>query len=242
MCLTREQVRLFRHNGFLKLPGRLAAGSVAALTRAVRDGVRQERAPLVRDAQGRVVRLSDLWGRGPVFRDALTCPQVLDPLEALLGPNIELVTNRHNHAALHLAGDGSAYLHRDVLQWSRTIVTVLFYLEGTTVENGCTHVVPGTHLLPGLPSLAVGDEAAVREADILGQAVPVPMPAGGLLALDGTLIHTAGPNTTAGTRLSLTAGYHSVDELSAVPNPKRVLVRGTSLYLGNDRATAVSGP
>jgi len=34
--------------------------------------------------------------------------------------------------------------------------------------------------------------------------------------------------------MSLTAGYHSVDELSDVENPKRALVRGTRLYLGND--------
>ena len=35
-------------------------------------------------------------------------------------------------------------MHRDVRQWSRTICTVLFYLEETTVENGCTIAVPGT--------------------------------------------------------------------------------------------------
>ena len=40
----------------------------------------EEIAPVVRDKQGRVVRLSDLWNRDPLFREALTCPQVLDPL------------------------------------------------------------------------------------------------------------------------------------------------------------------
>ena len=32
----------------------------------------------------------------------------------------------------------------------------------------------------------------------------------------------------------MTVGYHSVDELSDVPNPKRVLVRGERIYRGND--------
>jgi hypothetical protein len=35
--------------------------------------------------------------------------------------------------------------------------------------------------------------------------------------------------------MSMTAGYHSVDELSNVENPKRVLVRGTRIYMGNDK-------
>ena len=34
--------------------------------------------------------------------------------------------------------------------------------------------------------------------------------------------------------MSLTVGYHSVDELSDVVNPKRVLVRGNRIYKGND--------
>ena len=58
--------------------------------------------------------------------------------------------------------------------------------------------------------------------------------AGGLLAIDSFLMHSAGINRTAGTRMSMTVGYHSVDELSDVPNPKRVLVRGERIYRGND--------
>jgi ectoine hydroxylase-related dioxygenase (phytanoyl-CoA dioxygenase family) len=232
--LTPEQIHLFRHNGFLKLPGSLPAETVAQVRETVWKHIREEIAPVVRDRQGRVVRISNLWDRGSPFREALTCPQVLEPLEALLGPNIELLTNRHNHATLRLAGDGSNYLHRDVLQWSRTILTVLFYLEETTVENGCTWVVPGSHLLPGRPGFSLAEDAEIRRAGILDQAVPVPMPAGGLLAIDSMIMHTAGNNTTPGSRMSLTAGYHSVDELSRAENPARILVRGERLYKGND--------
>src|SRR5947209_1500254 len=147
MSLPAEQVRFFRHNGFLKLPAPLPGTLLRELREAVSRDISDEVAPVVRDRHGRLVRISDIWGRGSPFREALTCAQVLDPLEALLGPNIELITNRHNHACLRLAEDGTAYLHRDILQWSRSIVTVLFYLEDTTLENGCTRVVPGTHLL-----------------------------------------------------------------------------------------------
>jgi phytanoyl-CoA hydroxylase len=233
--LTPEQIAFFRHNGFLKLPTSLPAETVAQLRETIWEHVKQEIAPVVRDKQGRVVRISDIWGRGTPFREALTSPQVLDPLESLLGSNIELITNRHNHATLRIAGDGSYYPHRDVLQWSRTILTVLFYLEDTTVENGCTWVVPGSHLLPGRPSNALAGDAEVQRWGLLDQAVPVPMPAGGLLAIDSMIMHTAGHNTTPGSRVSMTVGYHSTDELLGVENPARVLVRGERVYGGNDR-------
>jgi ectoine hydroxylase-related dioxygenase (phytanoyl-CoA dioxygenase family) len=240
MKLTPEQVRFFRHNGFLKLPGRLpeeAEGplpTVARLKETVWRHIREEIAPVMRDRDGRVIRISDIWNREPLFRDAVTCPAVLDPLESLLGPNIELILNRHNHAYLRLAGDGADYLHRDILQWTRSIVTVIFYLEETTLENGCTRVIPGTHLLPGISSNRLEQDEALRQSGLLEQVVPVPMPAGGMLAIDSLVIHGPGRNHTDSTRMSLTVGYHSVDELSDVPNPKRVLVRGERPYMGND--------
>ena len=43
-----------------------------------------------------------------------------------------------------------------------------------------------------------------------------------------------GQNRTDSTRMSMTLGYHSVDELSDVENPKRILVRGKRPYDGND--------
>ncbi len=234
MYLTPQQVQFFRHNGFLKLPERLSPETVSLLIETFQRHIREEIEPVVRDRQGRVVRISNLWDRDPIFREALTCPQVLEPLESLLGPHIELIKNRHNHATLRLADDACQYLHRDILQWSRPIVTILFYLEETTVENGCTGIIPGSHLLlPGVQTSYVAEDARIAQSGLLEQIVPVPMPAGGLLALDSLVIHGPGVNTTPNTRMSMTVGYHSVDELSDVENPKRVLVRGERIYMGN---------
>jgi len=234
MKLTPEQVHLFRHNGFLVLPERLPEAQVARLKETVWRHIREEIPPVMRNREGRVIRISDIWNREPIFRETITCPAVLDPLESLLGPNIELILNRHNHAYLRVAGDGGDYLHRDVLQWTRAIVTVILYLEETSLENGCTRVIPGTHLLPGLTALRLEEDETIARSGILEQAVPVPMPAGGLLAIDSLVMHGPGPNRTEGTRMSLTVGFHSADELSDVPNPKRVLVRGERRYMGND--------
>jgi ectoine hydroxylase-related dioxygenase (phytanoyl-CoA dioxygenase family) len=232
MALTMEQVRLFRHNGFFKLPGRLPEPMVERLKEAIWRDIRAEVEPVVRNREGQVVRLSNILDRDPIFREAATSVQILDPLESLLGPNIELIMNRHNHATLRTASENTSRgLHRDVRQWSRTIFTVLVYLEETTVENGCTVVIPGTHHYPGVSSNLYDQEWA---RDLMDQLVPVPMPAGGLLVIDSMLLHSVGHNRTEGTRISMTLGYHSVDELMDVPNPKRLLVRGERPYAGND--------
>jgi len=235
MRLTAEQVFLFRHNGFLKLPEPLPAEMVSRLKETIERHIRDEIAPIVRDRQGRIVRISNLWGRAPTFDEALTSPVILDPLADLIGENIELILNRHNHATLRLAEDPGNYFHRDILQWTRSIVTVLFYLEDTNLENGCTWVVPGTHLLPGLATTTLADHEPVLRSGVLEQAVPVPIPAGGLLAMNSLVMHSPGENRTPGSRMSMTVGYHSVDELAAVVDPRRVLVRGERVYLGNDR-------
>ncbi len=232
MSLTPEQVHLFRHNGFLKLKDRLSGEQVEKLKKAVRKNIREEVQPVVRNRDGRVVRISDIVDRDPVFLETASSPLVLDPLESLLGPNIELIKNRHNHATLRLASENRPEgLHRDIRQWSRTIFTVIFYLQETTVENGCTLVVPGSHHFPAVNG-RLYDEAWAR--DLLGQALPVPMPEGGMLVTDSMIMHGVGQNRTDGTRMSMTVGYHSVDELSDVENPKRILVRGERPYDGND--------
>jgi phytanoyl-CoA hydroxylase len=226
--LTPEQAWFFRMAGFVKLPDALPGETVAALTAAIHDDIAREVAPVVRNRAGRVVRLSNILDRAPIFRDVATSPLVLDPLEALLGPNIELLRNRHNHATLRLAEPGGDYLHRDVPQWSRGIVTVLFYLEASTCERGSTQVIPGSHLLPWAP-----DADAASQTGLLEQVVRVEMPAGGMLAIDSLLWHGAGRNLTEETRTSLTLGYHSADDLASVEDPQRILVRGQRVYAGH---------
>ena len=126
MALTPEQQWLFRLAGFVKLPGGLPPETVRALRAAIARDIEREAEPVVRNADGRIVRLSALLDRDPIFRAVATSPLVLDPLVDLLGPNIEIVRNRHNHATLRLPDPRAEALHRDVPQWSRGIVTVLF--------------------------------------------------------------------------------------------------------------------
>ncbi|MDA1192848.1 MAG: phytanoyl-CoA dioxygenase family protein [Candidatus Poribacteria bacterium] len=234
MPLNSDHLRLFRHNGFLQMPTRLSMDHVAKLKDAIWRDVENVVEPVVRNRDGKIVRLSNLWDRARIFRDTIACHEILEPLKLLIGPNIEYIRNRHNHTTLRLRGDYAQY-HRDVMQWSRTICTIIVYLEDTNLDNGCTRAVPGSHLLPSLSVKSLYESDWIRESGLMEQAVPVPMPAGGMLVIDSMLIHAAGENHTDETRMSMTFGYHAVDELNDTDNSKRVLLCGERPYLGNDK-------
>lgn len=233
MKLTQHEIDLFRHLGYIKLPTQLDQGRVKALKSAALKDLEEGLEPITRREDGTPHRLSNVWGRGSVFREMIQCDEILDPLESLLGPNIDFLLNRHNHFYLReRESTASIELHRDVRQWSRTIVTILIYLEDTNLENGCTCLVPGSHLLPAFRDASNDETLRIS----LSQTVPVPMPSGGLLAMDGMTLHAAGQNQTENTRMGITLSYHSVDEFSLPDDEKRVLVRGERAYKGNDRS------
>ncbi len=239
MKLTGEQVRFFRHTGYLKLPEVVPRGEVGAMRAVIQRHANERIPPLRVDPQDRVTHLDGAFDRDAVFRRVFCSDAILDPLESLLGPNIELVLNRHNHATINAPGATPFRLHRDILQWTRAIVSVIVYLEETSVANGCTHLIPGSQYLPFVGTPNNGgtwmDEHGVY-ASLMGQAIPVPMDVGGVLFFDSLLFHTVGANLSDVTRMSVCMGFHSVDELAGNrDDPKRRLVRGERVYKGNDR-------
>ena len=201
--LTTDEIRFFRFNGFLKLPWRLPPEVVARIEAQAVGDIEQAVEPLSRDYRGDVMRLSAVWERGGAIREALGGPEVVPALQSLLGPDVELMLNRQNHVTLRRRDDRTAMsieLHRDVRNWSRTICTILFFLEDTNLENGCTQIIPGSHLLPDVaPGLIAESDPWWIASGLLEQRISIPMPAGGLLAIDSMVMHAAGRNRTAGT-------------------------------------------
>ncbi|MBI2299591.1 MAG: phytanoyl-CoA dioxygenase family protein [Armatimonadetes bacterium] len=219
MFLTDEQVWLFHHNGFVKV-----AGALDSATEAEVPG----------DGPPPVRRLSKVVHRDPLYLEVASSPAITDPLSSILGPDIELCTNRHNHLMVRPPGSAEVYWHRDAVVWSRPIVTVLAYLDESTLENGCLEVVPGSHACPWPIAQRVETEAdQARVAALLSQAVAAPMPAGGLLVTHGCLLHGSGPNRSAGPRRSLTLAYHACDEIGDAEPTEKVLVRGQRVLRHN---------
>jgi ectoine hydroxylase-related dioxygenase (phytanoyl-CoA dioxygenase family) len=240
MLLSDEAVWLFHHNGFVQVHEGLDPATVERLRVLTDAQVAQRRPPLVlEDGEGDestrpVRRLSKLVHRDPYYLEVALSDAITEPLSSLLGPDIELCTNRHNHLMVRPPGSGEVYWHRDAVVWSRPIVTVLAYLDESTLENGCLCVVPGSHRSPWPidQRLHSADDQA-RVAKLVAQGVPCPMPAGGLLITHGCLLHGAGPNRSSGPRRSLTLAYHACDELGDESPVEKVLARGQRVLRHN---------
>ncbi|MFJ3221625.1 phytanoyl-CoA dioxygenase family protein [Kitasatospora sp. NPDC086801] len=233
--LTEQQARHFRDLGYLRLPD---AGLPQRLLDDVAEAVRA-RAARLPAGRAKVYRLYQ-HDRALMHR-LVAHPALTGPLTALLGPNVVYVLNRHNQGSLNAPGAQEVRLHRDILQPTRGLLTAVVYFEDATVETGCTWIVPGSHRAPyvGVPQPDGGGtwmDEHPELADLADQAVPVPVPAGGVLLFDGTLFHTVGANTGGTTRTSAVLGYRSADELDAHPDlDRQVVVAGAQLYRGNDR-------
>lgn len=90
--------------------------------------------------------------------------------------------------------------HRDVRTFSgnfRLMLNMLVMVDGFTIENGATRLVPGTHQVEQRPDDVYIDQNAVRAVGC----------AGTILLFDSNLWHSAAPNLTLGPRMALTLTF-----------------------------------
>jgi len=235
--LTHEQARFFRSQGYYRLPGVFDKQETAEL----RDFVRQE-SDNERKKGEYGLKLYGLYDRNPELMNKVIGKSALvGALESVVGPNIVFVKNRHNHATINdHQGEPAEGMHRDILQPTRGLVTAAVYLQDSTIENGATRVVPGSHEFPFVGvSQENGGGTWMAEHDeyegLEDQAVSITMSEGGVLLFNGLLFHGVGSNQSGEPRISMTLGFRSADELDAAPDMTRqVMVSGQHLYRGND--------
>jgi len=246
MELTPEEFFMFEHNGYLLATQALSAETCQVLKTTILHHVQARIAPLVcedpeRPGYGKagdipgsaVIRLSKIMARDPIFLTAASSPPLVVVLQALLGPNIDIVLNRHNHVTLRPPAAAQLEWHRDVANWSRPIISAIFYLEDSTLENGCTWVLPGSHHLLAYHAKLQGHGRMDSLHQLGRQALPVPAKAGDVLLINGLILHGAGANRTQATRMSMTLGYHAVDELGAPEETQKYLVAGERVLRHN---------
>ena len=240
-----ELARFFDTTGYLRVPGVLPESLVERMRLVVDSHFAGAVAPYRVNSRGEPSRLDSLLERDEIFRTALRHDVIADPLRQILGPAVDVVRNRHNHATLNNQGDIPFRLHRDIQQWSQPLVAVFIYLEAANVANGCTTVVPGSHRIPyaGPQSGGGGGNWADEHGEyrhLIGQELPIEMPVGGVLLLNCLCFHSVGRNLSGESRRSVVFACRGADELSAVTDPDVTGLLGTRRFLGNS-ALRVSG-
>jgi ectoine hydroxylase-related dioxygenase (phytanoyl-CoA dioxygenase family) len=144
-------------------------------------------------------------------------PAVLDLVEPITGPDIQLFTS---HFICKPALDGRRVpWHEDSAYWKgqwdpMDVVTVWLAIDPANLENGCMHVVPGTHR-HGYSDYDNLSEKAVFGTEIKkgtfdeATAVPCILPAGHASLHHAKMIHGSAANTSPRRRCGYTMRYIS---------------------------------
>ena len=226
-------VAFFHTVGFLRIPGIVDVDECAQLRHATDQIVQLPGSRGVTRRADRI-RIDNAVSMHEAILGVATSDRLLRALEPVLGPNIELVENRHNHLSTYRR-PATDRLHRDILQWSRSILTVLIYLSDCTDLAASTRVVPGSHLWPSTGQPNNGgtwlDESPIYSS-LREQALPVPTRAGDGILMHGQLYHCGAGASGAGPRIVLTLAYRSADELDEHQPTHCRLVSGRRIYRG----------
>ena len=162
-------------------------------------------------------RIFNLLARDPIFAEVPLHPAVLPLVErvldhqCLLSSLTAIEMNPGQRAQPLHADDGSIALPRPHVP---IVCVAIWALTDFTLDNGATHVVPGSHLADRRPAKAERPSSAVVRAV---------MPKGSVIVYNGSLWHGGGDNDSDSRRVGIVvnhcAGYMRQEEnqLLAVP-------------------------
>ena len=213
--LSAEQVDRFRHDGYLKLGRLLDDGLVDLLRREydrefalARDGDAQFRNLSISDtddlrkkneAPEQMLQIMQMCERNLHFRRLLFHDEILDCVEDLLGPNLQLFHDQALYKPAHHGGP--VFWHQDNAYWQCTpanLVSCWLTLDDVTVANGAMQVIPGSHLGAMQHDRSSATDALLDNADRVdsSRAVAIELPAGGAMLHHCQTFHYTGPNET----------------------------------------------
>ncbi len=222
--LTPAQVEHYHTEGYVAVPGFLNAEEIAAFlgemdaassgnTLADHDATRMEMEPNQPPAGTQVRRLYEPCSYYEVFRAFSEAERLLDAVGALLGPDLVFHYSKIN---MKPAGVGSPVeWHQDLSYYPLThrgSVSILFYLDDATVENGCLQVMPRRHQSELLSHSTDGFfQGRVTEAVDSSLAVPIPGAAGTVIFMHAMTPHASIANVSDTPRRTLILSYRAAD-------------------------------
>jgi ectoine hydroxylase-related dioxygenase (phytanoyl-CoA dioxygenase family) len=151
-------------------------------------------------------RLANLANKGELFREIMRNAQVLEAVQAVIGPDIRLNMLNARDALPH-AGTRQP-LHCDTDHGGKPddrgyyVCTAIWMLDPFTDANGATHLVPGSHRTRQVPKEVLADLLAPHPNEIVIEGS-----AGDVFVFNGHCWHSAGANTTDSQRRAILVHY-----------------------------------
>ena len=222
-----DVIRELDERGWVMLPGAIAPGQIARLTRDLEAAYTEQRQLQIRNgvAAGTDGTVHHLPLMGASFIELLESRVAGDLLASFFGGPYILntfggVLNLPDH--LSYVGD----VHRDLRSFSgdiRLMAQLLVMLDDFPEANGATYLMSGSHRRADKPSDQEFFESAARAVGRAGSAV----------VFNSNLWHAAGANTTSAARRALTIAFTKPFMKQQLDYPRA---------LGYERASEFSEP
>jgi ectoine hydroxylase-related dioxygenase (phytanoyl-CoA dioxygenase family) len=152
----------------------------------------------------------DLQYHDAVFTRMAAHPRLVEVLTDLIGPNVQL---HHSKMLVKPPEEGAPFpMHQDYPYFPHerhTVLAASVHLDDTDEENGCLHVMPGSHRLG--PLQAQGDSHTVDYTLESGTACPAK--AGDVLFFNYLTIHGSGVNRSTRTRRNVLFQYRDPSDV-----------------------------
>ncbi len=243
--LSAEQVTRYDTQGYLLLENLLSDADLAPARQAMTQKVDMIAAELIRD--GKIqdplthrpfhYRLAELcagltdqeflkYGRSwrdrlPGYFILMSNPKILDVIESLIGPEIFSNPVYNVRPKVPKVAAGAVPWHQDKSYWpdanSNPVITCWIPLVDSTLENGCLHLIPGTHrkrvIAHHQETYSGTGFLALPENEINGRKiVALPMSAGSAIFFNDRLLHSSTPNNSDHVRWSVDLRYQPTDQ------------------------------
>jgi ectoine hydroxylase-related dioxygenase (phytanoyl-CoA dioxygenase family) len=143
-------------------------------------------------------------------------PRCVDPMQDLIGDASPILfTEKLNLKRPRHGGENP--LHQDYPYWDGTagdakrVATAMVFLDDATLENGCLHVVPGSHTAGTWQRRTDTDEFGRNEIDSSAypeaKLAPLEVEAGAVVFFGPFLVHRSAPNRSDRERRALLWSY-----------------------------------
>ncbi len=243
--LSEDQIRQFREDGYVIARGVLDAAGVAALTGELDAWIEESRAQTANYGrtmdgkarfdleaghtaeQPRLRRVANPVDISAAYRRTLFDGPIPDRAAELIGPDVKF-----HHCKLNIKLPGMATrvdYHQDHAYDPHTnsdMLAILLLLDDMNEENGCLHVVPGSHrerYSHYRDGRFVGAIDPALDGDFEARSVPIEGQRGDACLLHTWTVHGGGPNRSDRPRRLLLCDYAAADAypLTAptVPSP-----------------------
>lgn len=236
ISLDPQEIRFYREEGYLPLPGLLAPDIAEAARLEVLEVVRVAQGIYGaegRDGEGKARRLvqSSQYLAGSVLDGVVNSSRLQQLAGALMGGDASLYLP---FTAVKSGGGGGSFSFHQDNQYTRFTdglrgINIWLALCEMTPANGCLRMCPRSHRRGQLESV-VGEEGEKRMKIEPEQFVPIRMRAGDAVAFSRLTVHGSGENRTDRPRVAYAVQFFRDDAEAVWDNQPPRRLKGASRW------------